>query len=129
MANPLEGFKEFVLRGNVVSMAVGIIIGASFEKIVGALVDGVINPVIAAAVGEPNFDELALGPVQYGLVLTALINFLLIALVIYFFFVVPMNRLMDKEEAEEEAAPEEPSAEEKLLVEIRDALVAQNRDA
>lgn len=124
MKGVLGGFKEFVLQGNVVSMAVGIIIGAAFGKIVDAFVAGIVDPLLGALVGEPNFDTLMLGPINYGLVVTAAINFLLVAAVIYFVFVVPMNRLMAKEEAEEEAAPEpEPSREEVLLEEIRDALV------
>ena len=78
---------------------------------------------------SPNFDDaLILGPVKFGLVLTALINFLLIAAVIYFVFIVPMNKFMEKMKKKEEAAPAappEPSAEVKLLTEIRDALRAR----
>lgn len=124
MKNALNGFKEFVLQGNVVSMAVGIIIGAAFGKIVDAFVEGIIDPLLGALVGEPNFDDMAAGPIQYGLVLTALINFVLIAAVIYFFFVVPMNKLLAEEEAEE--AAEGPTPEQELLAEIRDALVQKN---
>lgn len=127
MKGVLSGFKEFVLKGNVVSMAVGIIIGAAFNNIVNAFVEGIINPALGALVGEPNFDTLTLGPIHYGLVVTAAINFLLIAAVIYFVFVVPMNKLLEKKEVEEEAAPDPaPTREEVLLEEIRDALVKEN---
>lgn len=122
MKNALNGFKEFVLQGNVVSMAVGIIIGAAFGKIVDAFVEGIVDPLLGALVGEPNFDNLSAGPIQYGLVVTAAINFLLIAAVIYFFFVVPMNKLV----AAEEEAEEGPTPEQELLTEIRDALVQKN---
>src|SRR5690625_400433 len=123
MKKVLEGFKEFVLQGNVVSMAVGIIIGAAFGKIVDAFVKGIIDPLLGALVGEPNFDQLHVGPINYGLVVTAAINFLLVAAVIYFFFVDPMNKLLEKEEEEAAEAPPEPTREEILLEEIRDALV------
>lgn len=136
MAKALEGFRDFILRGNVVDLAVGVIIGASFKTIVDAFVEGVVNPGLALLVGEQNFDDLLLGPIHYGVVITALVNFLLTAAVLYFFLVLPMTRFMQRREelaaqkaaaeaAEVAAAPPEPSAEEKLLIEIRDALLAQ----
>lgn len=132
MASVLHGFRDFVLRGNVVDLAVGVIIGASFKTIVDAFVEGVVNPGLAALVGKPNFDELLLGPIHYGLVVTALVNFLLTAAVLYFFLVLPMNKFMEKRAAAEAAAappevPAGPSAEQVLLTEIRDALRAQSQ--
>lgn len=136
MAKVLEGFRDFVLRGNVVDLAVGVIIGASFSTIVNAFVTGIVNPGLAALVGEPNFDDLLIGPIHYGLVVTAVVNFLLTAAVLYFCLVLPMNRMMERraaalaaKEAKEAAVaaetPVEPSVEERLLTEIRDALRAR----
>ncbi len=124
----LKGFKEFISRGNVVELAVGVIIGAAFKNIVDALVDGIINPLIAAVIGKPNFSDafiLTLNgtDVKFGLLITAVINFLLMALAIYFCIVVPMNALNARRKKAEDEAPEaEVSDEVKLLTEIRDAL-------
>ncbi len=124
----MQGFKEFILRGNVVELAVAVIIGAAFKTIVDKFVEGVVNPALAAAVGAPNFDEalsIPLGdgdPIKIGLVITALVNFLLVAFVIYFFLVKPASRALEAMKKEEEAAPAEPPAEQKLLEEIRDLL-------
>lgn len=98
----LDGFKKFILRGNVVDMAVGIVIGASFGGVVTALVKSFIEPLIALTVGKADFSSIAAtidgahGPVivPYGAFLTALINFLLIAAAIYFFVVLPINALV-----------------------------------
>ena len=124
----LKGFKEFISRGNVVELAVGVIIGAAFKNIVDALVDGIINPLIAAVIGKPDFSDafiLTLNgtDVKFGLLITAVINFLLMALAIYFCIVVPMNTLNARRKKAEDEAPEpEVSDEVKLLTEIRDAL-------
>lgn len=123
----LKGFKEFISRGNVVELAVGVIIGAAFKNIVDALVDGIINPLIAAVIGKPDFSDafiLTLNgtDVKFGLLITAIINFILMAFAIYFCIVVPMNALNNRRKKAEDEAPEEPSDEVKLLTEIRDAL-------
>ena len=124
----LKGFKEFISRGNVVELAVGVIIGAAFKNIVDALVDGIINPLIAAVIGKPDFSDafiLTLNgtDVKFGLLITAVINFLLMALAIYFCIVVPMNALNARRKKAEAEVPEaEVSDEVKLLTEIRDAL-------
>ena len=124
----LKGFKEFISRGNVVELAVGVIIGAAFKNIVDALVDGIINPLIAAVIGKPDFSDafiLTLNgtDVKFGVLITAVINFLLMALAIYFCIVVPMNALNARRKKAEDEAPEpEVSDEVKLLTEIRDAL-------
>ena len=129
----LKGFKEFISRGNVVELAVGVIIGAAFKNIVDALVDGIINPLIAAVIGKPDFSDafiLTLNgtDVKFGLLITAVINFLLMALAIYFCIVVPMNALNARRKKAEDEAPEaEVSDEVKLLTEIRDALAKGNR--
>ena len=124
----LKGFKEFISRGNVVELAVGVIIGAAFKNIVDALVDGIINPLIAAVIGKPDFSDafiLTLNgtDVKFGVLITAVINFLLMAFTIYFCIVVPMNALnARRKKAEDEAPAPEISDEVKLLTEIRDAL-------
>ena len=123
----LKGFKEFISRGNVVELAVGVIIGAAFKNIVDALVDGIINPLIAAVIGKPDFSDAFIltlngSDVKFGLLITAVINFILMAFAIYFCIVVPMNTLNARRKKAEDEAPEEPSDEVKLLTEIRDAL-------
>lgn len=126
----LQGFKDFISRGNVVDLAVGVVIGAAFSAVVKALVDGILDPVIAGIFGEPDFKDIGafmLGEslVQPGLLVTAIIQFLLIAAAIYFVIVLPMNRLTERREKEStEAAAEEPapSPEAILLSEIRDLL-------
>lgn len=116
----LAGFRDFISRGNVVDLAVGVIMGAAFSVIVGSLVGDVITPIIGAVFGKPDFSSLALGPVMIGKFINAVVNFLLVALGVYFFVVLPMNRFTRKAEA---APPPPPvSAEEKLLAEIRDLL-------
>jgi large conductance mechanosensitive channel len=121
----LAGFRDFILRGNVVDLAVAVIVGATFKTIVDKFVEGIVNPLLGALVGQPNFDDaLIIGPFKFGLVLTAAVNFLLTAAVIYFVLVVPMNRFFKKKEV---VAP--PSAEAELLREIRDLLARAPRAA
>lgn len=90
----LKGFREFILRGNVIDLAVAVIIGASFQNVVDSMVKDVITPLIGWVAGEPRFDALVLGPMRVGLFLNTLISFLLVAAVVYFFIVRPINRLM-----------------------------------
>ena len=129
----LKGFKEFISRGNVVELAVGVIIGAAFKNIVDALVDGIINPLIAAVIGKPDFSAAFIltlngSDVKFGLLITAVINFILMAFAIYFCIVVPMNALnARRKKAEDEAPAAEVSDEVKLLTEIRDALAKGDR--
>ena len=129
-------FKEFAMRGNVVDLAVGVVIGAAFGKIVASLVNDIIMPAIGYLVGGVNFSDLAfeLKPasvdaagaevaavlVKYGAFIQTIVDFLIIAFAI-FVAVKVINSLKRKEEAAP-AAPAEPSAEVKLLTEIRDAL-------
>jgi large conductance mechanosensitive channel len=96
----LKGFRDFILRGNVMDLAVAVIIGAAFGAIVTALVTDIINPLIAAIVHKPDFSALVLdvngGKIKYGDFLNALISFLLIAASVYFLFVLPVNSLMNR---------------------------------
>jgi large conductance mechanosensitive channel len=96
----VKGFREFILRGNVVDLAVGIVIGAAFGVVVTALVSDFITPIIAAIGGKPNFAALYFtvngSRFAYGHFLNALISFLIIAAAVYFLVVVPVNRLMQR---------------------------------
>ena len=111
----LKGFKEFISRGNAVDLAVGMVIGAAFTAVVTALVEKFLNPLIGGLVGKPNFDsflEFTVGSatVQPGAIITALVNFLIVAFALYLFVVMPMNALnarRKKEEAEEAPAVSE----------------------
>ena len=139
-------FKTFAVKGNAMNMAVGVIVGAAFQSIIKSLTDDVIMPVIAIFMGGVDFSEMKLtlprlfgeAPVDeagnaiantlnYGNFLSAIINFLILALVV-FWMVKMLNKLAElgkKKEEEapaEEPAPPEPTAEEKLLTEIRDLL-------
>lgn len=130
-----KGFRDFILRGNVIELATAVIIGGAFTAIVTAVSDKIINPLIAA-VGSPEVGGLGfrIRPevpetfVDFGAVITAAINFLIIAAVVYFIIIMPMNRLNEwrNRNAEEEDVP---ATSEELLTEIRDLLVAQNVDA
>ncbi|MEZ4532881.1 MAG: large conductance mechanosensitive channel protein MscL [Thermomicrobiales bacterium] len=95
-----DGFKKFIMRGNVVDLAVAVVIGAAFTQVVNSLVEGIINPLLAAIVGKPNFDDLTItirdSTIMYGTFLTAVINFLLVAAAIYFIIVKPMNMALDR---------------------------------
>lgn len=96
----LKGFRDFILRGNVMDLAVAVVIGAAFTAIVNALVADIVNPLIAALVHKPDFSALILdingGKVKYGDFMNAVISFLLIAATVYFVFVLPVNALMKK---------------------------------
>ncbi|MBM7816024.1 large conductance mechanosensitive channel [Brevibacterium paucivorans] len=130
-----KGFRDFILRGNVIELATAVIIGGAFTAIVTAVSDKIINPLIAA-IGSPEVGGLGfrIRPevpetfVDFGAVITAAINFLIIAAVVYFIIIMPMNRLNEwrNRNAEEEDVP---ATSEELLTEIRDLLVAQNVDA
>ncbi|HVC89194.1 MAG TPA: large conductance mechanosensitive channel protein MscL [Acidobacteriaceae bacterium] len=94
----MKGFRDFILRGNVVDLAVAVVIGAAFTGIVNSLVKDIINPLISATVGQPNFSHLVAhvngGEVTYGNFMNAVISFLIVATVIYFGVVMPVTRLM-----------------------------------
>ncbi|ABU59191.1 MULTISPECIES: large conductance mechanosensitive channel protein MscL [Roseiflexus] len=118
-----EGFRKFVMRGNVVDLAVGVVIGTAFSAVVNSLVNDVLLAAIATLVGKPDFSGvLVFGAVRIGAFLTAVVNFLLIAAAVYFFVVTPVNKLNDLIRKPEPPAPPEPSTQEKLLIEIRDLL-------
>ena len=105
----LKGFRDFILRGNVVDLAIAVVIGVAFTAIVNALVADIINPLIAAIVRKPDFSFLVLhvhgGVIKYGDFLNALISFLIIAATVYFLVVLPVNVLMAKFRPKVVAAP------------------------
>ena len=94
----IKGFRDFILRGNVMDLAVAVIIGVAFTAIITALTTNIINPLLGALVGKPNFDYLVGhvhgGEIKYGTFFTAVINFVLIAAVVYFLLVLPSQYLM-----------------------------------
>jgi large conductance mechanosensitive channel len=96
----IKGFRDFILRGNVMDLAVAVIIGAAFTAIVTALTADIINPLLGAFIGKPDFSYLVAdvhgGKVLYGSFLTAIVNFLILAGVVYFFLVVPTQYLLKK---------------------------------
>ena len=125
----IQGFKNFIMRGNVVDLAVAVVIGAAFTQVVTAFTNNVINPLIAVFGGN-NVHGLAwqiLGSnpktiIDFGAVLTAIINFLIVAAVVYFLVVVPMNMLAERRKRGEEPEPKAPAEDIVLLQEIRDLL-------
>jgi large conductance mechanosensitive channel len=120
----IKEFKEFAMKGNVVDLAIGVVIGAAFGKIVSSLIDDVITPLLLApaldAAHLNNIADLKYGAVKYGSFLSSVISFIIVALVL-FMVIKGMNASKKKEVAAPAAAPE-PTAQEKLLMEIRDAL-------
>jgi large conductance mechanosensitive channel len=118
----LKGFKDFLMRGNVVDLAVAVIIGAAFNGVVDGVIKGLIDPLIAIAVPDNNLAEaFLLGPFRLGLVVSALVNFVLKAGVVYLFIVRPFRSLAARMAAAP-APPAPPPADVLLLTEIRDLL-------
>lgn len=120
-------FKEFIAKGNVMTMAVGIIIGSAFTAITTSLVNDIFTPLLGVLIGGINFSGICVtigdAQIMFGTFIQAVINFLLTAFVL-FLMIKAFNKLQRKKEEEPKKAPE-PSAEEKLLTEIRDLLKAQ----
>ncbi len=107
----LKGFRDFILRGNVVDLAVAVILGAAFNAIVASLVGDVLNPLIAATIGKPDFSSVILhvggGQIKVGNFLNAMVAFLIVAVVVYFVIVLPMNAISARMKKPE--APAEPT--------------------
>jgi len=126
----IKGFKEFLMRGNVVDLAVAVVIGAAFGKIVTSLVDNFINPLVAAVFGQPDLGgigrfTIGTGKFKIGMILNDMLNFIFVAAAIYFLIVVPMNHLAQRRKQGVEPEPEAPSEEVLLLTDIRDSLRAR----
>ena len=131
----LKGFKEFIMRGNVVDLAIAVVIGAAFGAVVTALVKDIITPNIGAIGGKPDFAALSFSingsRFLYGEFINAVISFLLIAAAIYFVVVLPMNKIAERRAARlgsgEVEEPEAKAEDVVLLEQIRDLLAQGNR--
>ncbi len=128
----LKGFKEFISRGNVVDLAVAVVIGAAFATVIKAVLDGLITPLIAAIFGETDFSKVGTFTINdavfsIGLVLNALFYFLVVAAAIYFLVILPMNKMKELQ-ARKAGEPEEAASESELdvLRQIRDQLKARD---
>ena len=120
----LKGFKDFILRGNVIDLAVAFIMGAAFNEVVKALVNSILMPAISMVVGVPNYDNfLAFGDVKVGVFLTTVVNFLLVAAALYFAVVMPMKKLNAR--VSKKKAEDMEDTELSLLKEIRDSLATK----
>lgn len=135
MLKTLRGFKDFILRGNVVDLAVAVVIGAAFGSIVTSFTERILQPLINAVTPpeSPGFGiQIVPGKdstyIDVASVISAVINFLIVAAVVYFLIVLPLNHLKERRKRGEEAGPSEPTDIE-LLTEIRDLLRAQQSGA
>ena len=130
----LKGFKEFILRGNVIDLAIAVVIGAAFQKVVDTMVSAIVTPIVNAA-GGANSQGLGFFVksgqentfVNFSAIVNSVIVFLIPAAVVYFVFVLPMNKLAERRARGQEPEPEAVSEEAMLLQEIRDELRAQRR--
>ncbi|WP_438856532.1 large conductance mechanosensitive channel protein MscL [Agromyces sp. M3QZ16-3] len=136
----LKGFKEFILRGNVIDLAVAVVIGAAFTAVVNSIVDNLFNPLIGALFRADSLDSAfvwsiptmdgSVAEVRFGAVLGAILTFLIVASVVYFVFVMPMNVLKERAETRRQAGEskaEDPETELTVLAEIRDLLAAERQ--
>ncbi|MHA7272244.1 large conductance mechanosensitive channel protein MscL [Arthrobacter sp. TMT4-20] len=128
----LNGFKTFIMKGNVIDLAVAVVLGTAFGAVVKALVDSVFMPLVSALVGSPNFDDFAKvtingNDILFGVLLTAVVNFLLVAAAIYFVVVLPMNKVIERRNRHLGIVEQEPAVDPQieLLTEIRDSLAAR----
>jgi len=127
----LKGFKDFIMRGNVVDLAVGVVIGAAFATLVTSFTDAFLKPLLGTVGAKPGRLGLTVAlpgdgnVLDFGGFISAVVAFLMTAAVVYFLVVLPMNKLAERRKTGEEPEPQAPSEEVKLLMEIRDALVAQ----
>ena len=115
-------FKEFISKGNVLDLAVGVIIGAAFGKIVASLTDDIIMPIVGLVVGKPDFSAIMVGPMKVGNFLNAVLGFIILAFII--FMIVKGANSIKKKPVEVVAVPAPPTTDQPLLMEIRDSLRA-----
>ena len=124
----IQEFKSFVLKGNVVDLAVGVVIGAGFGKVVESVVKDIITPLIGMVGGQPDFSAVSIKSIMIGNFINAALAFLILAAVVFFLVVKPMNHLiaLTMKKAEEKPATQPPIPEDvKMLIEIRDLLKGQ----
>ncbi len=137
----MKGFKEFLLRGNVIDLAVAVVIGAAFTAIVTTIVNALINPLIGAVFNASSLDKALVvsiptvsggsADILFGAIIGAVLNFVIVAAVVYFALVVPVNRLkkvaFERVKKNEEQTPQDvPPTDVEVLLEIRDLLRTQN---
>ncbi|MFJ3029909.1 large conductance mechanosensitive channel protein MscL [Curtobacterium sp. NPDC087080] len=137
----MKGFKEFLLRGNVIDLAVAVVIGAAFTAIVTAIVNSLINPLIGAVFNASSLDKALIvsiptvsggsAKILFGAIIGAVLNFVIVAAVVYFALVVPVNRLkklaFERVKNDEQQTPQDvPPTDVEVLLEIRDLLRTQN---
>jgi large conductance mechanosensitive channel len=125
----LKGFREFIMRGNVVDLAIAVVIGTAFTALVKAFVADILTPIVAAIFGKPNFGDLTLtinhSQFLYGDLINELITFVSVAAAVYFFVVVPMNKIAERRAKGQVPADELPP-DVALLTEIRDLLASRD---
>lgn len=144
MSKVFQGFKDFISRGNAIELAVGVVVGAAFTSVVAALQDGFISPLIGWIFGKPNLENIwDIGPytwrepapgeeisaIQMGVILNALLQFLITAAAIYFLIVLPLNALAARRKKGIEEEPAAPAEDILLLQEIRDLLAQRTTPA
>lgn len=126
----MEGFKKFLMQGNVVELAVAVVIGTAFTAIVGAFTEAIIDPLLAQAFNADDIAGAEVGIFKIGLLIAAIINFLVIAAVVYFVLVLPMAKMKERHDLRKGISPEEPAETDvDILHDIRDLLRAQNGPA
>jgi len=128
----LKGFREFIMRGNVVDLAIAVVIGTAFTALVKAFVADILTPIIAAIFGKPNFGDLTFSinssQFLYGDLINVAITFASVAAAIYFFVVVPLNKLAERR-AKGQAPADEVPPDIALLTQIRDLLASRDGSA
>lgn len=122
----MKGFKAFLMQGNVIDLAVAVVIGTAFSAIVDAFVTGIIEPLIAFAGDVDDIAEVTAGPIAYGLVVAALIRFVMIAVIVYFILVLPIQKMREASDKRRGIEPEpEPETTDQILKDIRELLKSQ----
>lgn len=122
----MKGFKAFIMQGNVIDLAVAVVIGGAFAAIVDAFVVGVVEPLIAQVGGFEDIAEVTAGPIKIGLVIAAVIRFVLIAAIVYFVLVLPIQKAREAADRRRGIVPaEDPETQEQILADIRELLKAQ----
>ncbi len=129
----LKGFKEFIMRGNVVDLAIAIVIGTAFTALVKAFVADILTPIVAAIFGKPNFGDLTFSingsHFLYGDLINEAITFVSVAAAVYFFVVVPLNKIAERRARGQVPADEPLPPDIALLTEIRDLLASRDGTA